>query len=230
MNICMNDSAMYIRDGNYVFLMVLWPSALECKDEILEELKNHFGATDVREYCLDKEVFQWVVHIAYLYDWIPEMIVQKKYEIISDRFKKNQLRLWMKTLELKGNREFFDERDRSLHSMTINNLKQKIRGKYKKKTENYIHDILVHISDNYHQTVSLHCIEVVLSFLQKYEEVIIKKSVEGNCINLEVQIDVERIVQSMRLWENKEADVKICENMLELYLGEECICKINCKI
>ena len=114
--------------------------------------------------------------------------------------------------------------------MTINNLKQKIRGKYKKKTENYIHDILVHISDNYHQTISLHCIEVVLSFLQKYEEVIIKKSVEGNCINLEVQIDVERIVQSMRLWENKEADVKICENMLDLYLGEECICKINCKI
>ena len=230
MNICMNDSEMYIRNGNYVFLMVLWPSALECKDEILKDLKKLSGTTGVREYSLDKKVFQWVVHIAYLYDWIPEMIVQRKYEIISDRFKKNQLKLWMRTLEFKGNRVFFDEKDRSLHSMTINKLKQKIRGKYKKKIENYMYDILVHISDNYHQTVSLHCIEVVLSFLQKYAEVIIRKSVEGNCINLEVQTDIEMIVQSMRLWENKVTFVKIRENMLELYLGEECICKVYCKI
>lgn len=221
---------MYIQDGKYVFLVVLWPSALECKDEMMEDLKNFSGATGVREYCLDKEVFRWVVHIAYLYDWIPEVIVQRKYEIISDRLKKDQLKLWMNTLKFKENKAFFDEKDQSLHSMTIKRLKQKIRDKYKKNTENYIHDILVHMSDNYCQTISLHCVEVVLSIMQKYAEVMIGKSVEGNCINLEVQIETEMIVQSMKLWENKEVLVKIHENMLELNLREECICKICCKI
>jgi len=68
-------------------------------------------------------------------------------------------------------------------SKTVENIKRNIRGIYKKKIKNYIHDIIIHVSDNFEQTND---IDKIMKKYNKYmvsEFINLKHFIKKNYIN-----------------------------------------------
>ena len=222
----MNEREMYVLDNKYVFLGLVWPSAAACKEELLGDLKQFAICSEARHYRVDRQVFSWVMQVAYLHDWIPEKVRQKKQEIICERFSEDVMSLWMVTLELCKNEIFFDEKDQRIHSLTVSTLKRKLREQYKDQIEKYVHDILFHVSDNYNQTVSLQYIDVVLSFLKRHREQVRVDGVNQCCLELNFTGDISILERELFLGDSREHVIKYETGRAALFLRDTCILRI----
>ena len=128
------------------FEIVLWPPVSQYFDEIEKFIKEQYTVYSSADY---KDIPEFNTYIKALYkiddikDWkvdlkikgmsvYPKDIRVIKIEILEPRFRK------------KGNGQLISEE--------VETLKKQIRESYKEKLDNYFHDIIIHIGDNYSHT------------------------------------------------------------------------------
>jgi hypothetical protein len=128
------------------FEVVLWPPVSQYFDEIEGFVKEKYivqSSTDQN----DIPDFTTYLKALYKIDDIKDWKVDLKIKGISD-YQKNIRVLKIEIPEP----EFRKKSNGQLISKKVEALKKEIRSKYKTKVDNYFHDIIIHIGDNYEHT------------------------------------------------------------------------------
>ena len=61
-----------------------------------------------------------------------------------------------------------DNRDQRMHLQSVKLLKTVFRERYNNRIKDYVHDILMHLSDTVDQTLTLMCVHHILEFIRQY--------------------------------------------------------------
>lgn len=107
-------------------------------------------------------------------------------------------------------------------STVVENLKRQIRDTYKTKIVNYIHDIIIHISDNFQQTKDIDTIIKKYEHFRKHEFInlkyFLKRNFDGNIFD---RVDI--LVRKYSIEEylkNKSYDFSIYKKMQQKRTGK----------
>ena len=90
-------------------------------------------------------------------------------------------------------------------SRVVEDIKKEIRSKYKSKIKNYIHDIIIHISDNFEQT------KAIIEIMKKYN-----KNKISEFINLKYFLKLNYVGKNF-----DRCDVLVRKYSIEQYLKDE---------
>tara|TARA_B110000003_G_C16649310_1_gene533486 strand:+ start:1381 stop:2775 length:1395 start_codon:yes stop_codon:yes gene_type:complete len=134
------------QNNNLYFEVVLWPSVLQYFNEIETLIKEKYIIQSSTDY---KDISNFTSYIKALYkiDDIKDWKVDLKIKGMSS-YPKDIRVLKIEILEP----EFRKKENGQLISRKVEDLKKEIRSKYKSKVDNYFHDIIIHIGDNYSHT------------------------------------------------------------------------------
>jgi hypothetical protein len=128
------------------FEVVLWPSVSQYFNEIEQFIQEKYSVLSSADY---KDIPQFTTYIKALYkiddikDWKVDLKIQGMSTYPKD----------IRVIKIEiPEPEFRQKANNQLISKAVERLKQEIRLKYKSKVDNYFHDIIVHIGDNYSHT------------------------------------------------------------------------------
>lgn len=151
---------------------IIWPTAAHLCREITEDLKNSMSVVWCKEsqiYTIDPSLLRWIVHWAYRYDWIPEKIEEKKYSDMIERCDGSKLSVVLFQIAMRYNTYCLDNRDQRMHLQSVKLLKTDFRERYNHRIRNYVHDILMHLSDTVDQTLALMCVHQILELIRQHD-------------------------------------------------------------
>tara|TARA_Y100000768_G_C23987941_1_gene690156 strand:+ start:1616 stop:2512 length:897 start_codon:yes stop_codon:yes gene_type:complete len=146
---------------NYNFSGFIWSPANKYIDEILELINTNHTVLHYYNYEFEnKEDFSNSVLNIYTTDDVnPEKVKNVKIKnMINHSFSYIYFKFYI------SEPNFRKKTTSSNISKDVEVLKKNIRDKYKTKINNYVHDIIIHISDNYEQTTAIEQI------MKKYEK------------------------------------------------------------
>ena len=125
------------------FEVVLWPPVAQYFDEIEEMIRKEFAVISSVDY---KGMANFTTYIKDLYkiDSIKNWKVGLKIKGMSP-FSKDIRVVKIEILEP----DFREKSNGHLISKKVEELKKQVRALYKDKVDNYFHDIIIHIGDNY---------------------------------------------------------------------------------
>ena len=135
-----------IIDYNLYFQVILWPPAAEFFDDIQSIISDRFTILKNNNY-IDMQDFQDYVRKIYKIDDIKEWKVDMKLKAMSsynNHFRVIDIYVPHPKFRLKSNNK--------LISKVMEELKKEIRSKYAASISGYLHDIIIHIGDNYSHT------------------------------------------------------------------------------
>jgi hypothetical protein len=128
------------------FEVVLWPPVSQYFNEIEQFIQDNYTVLSSVDY---KDIPQFTTYIKALYkiddikDWKVDLKIQGMSTYPKD----------IRVIKIEiPEPEFRQKANHQLISKAVERLKQEIRLKYKSKVDNYFHDIIVHIGDNYSHT------------------------------------------------------------------------------
>ena len=140
-----NKRKVFLKNYLY-FEVILWPSVTDYFDEIEEFIAKKFHILSSADY---NDIIDFHKYIRNLYqiDDIRDWKVNLKIEAM-DVFPKH-----IRVIKIEIPNPRFRYKDNGkIVSMVVEQLKKDIRSKYKSKVNNYFHDIIVHIGDNYYHS------------------------------------------------------------------------------
>lgn len=149
---------------------IIWPTAVHLRRELTEDLQNSMSVVWRKEpqiYTIDSSLLRWIVHWAYRYDWIPEKITEKKYSDMIERCDGSKLSVALFQIAMRYNTYCLDNRDQRMHLQPVKLLKTDFRERYSYRIRNYVHDILMHLSDTVDQTLTLMCVHQILELIRQ---------------------------------------------------------------
>ena len=132
---------------NYLYFeVVLWPPVIDYFDDIEKFIAKKFHIFSSLDYnnIID---FHKYIRDLYQIDDIRDWKVNLKIEAM-DIFPK---RIRIIKIEIPNPRFRYKDNGKII-SMVVEELKKDIRSKYKSKVNNYFHDIIIHIGDNYYHS------------------------------------------------------------------------------
>ncbi|MDR2207302.1 MAG: hypothetical protein LBE36_14220 [Flavobacteriaceae bacterium] len=132
------------------FVCTLWSPVQNYFDEITEKLSLVTKVVDYRDYSFDDYTYSAMVKGIYavddIADWKIDMKIDKMQSNAPKKMRMILLNIGNPVFRLKSSND-------STLSSTCEVLKKMIRNAYKDKVENYFHDTIMHIGDNYHQNI-----------------------------------------------------------------------------
>ena len=134
------------RDNHLYFEVVLWPPVAQYFNEIESYIRENYTVQSSSNY---KDVSNFTTYIKALYkiDDIKDWKVDLKIQGMSD-YQKDiriiKIEIPEPNFRKKSNGQFISQK--------VEVLKKEIRSRYKSKVDNYFHDIIIHIGDNYSHT------------------------------------------------------------------------------
>lgn len=132
-----------------IFIGVLWSPAKRYFEEIIEKIKMIYTVTDVEDVILTKEVYKRVIKGIYYIDDIESWKVDKKIKALLSE-DENTIRVFFVKIPCPNYR--LKNKNYHIISTECEKIKKIIRESYKDKIKDYVHDIIIHTSDNYEQT------------------------------------------------------------------------------
>jgi len=135
---------------NYNFSGFIWSPAIEFVNEILEYINNKYPVLHFYTYeFTDINLYKISILDIYTTDDIdPEKVKNIKLKaMLLYPLKYTYFKFHIKEPNFRKKKQTGNDL-----SQTVEAIKKEIREKYKSKINNYIHDIIIHITDNYEQT------------------------------------------------------------------------------
>jgi len=145
----------------YNFSGFIWGSSINHQNEILEHINNAFPVLHYYNYEFSsKKLFEKSVLDIYTTDDIdPKKVKNVKItSLLKFPLQYTYFKFYIETPNFRKKKATNNN-----ISKVVEQIKKSIRSKYKSKIKNYIHDNIIHISDNYEQTVDIEKI------MQKYQ-------------------------------------------------------------
>ena len=140
-----NKQSLFVK--NYLFFeVILWPPVSKYFDEIEKLISERFLIISSKEYN-DIADFNKYIRALYKIDDIKDWKVNLKIERMSSYNKD----IRVINIEI-PQPDFRYKENNQLISKVVEALKKQIRTKYKSKVDDYFHDIIIHIGDNYSHT------------------------------------------------------------------------------
>lgn len=133
------------------FVCTLWSSAALYFDEITERLSLVSDIIDFHDYTFDEFNYAQMVCKIYSVDDIEKWKIEKKLEHMHPD---GQTGLWpMRVVRLRMDKPRFRRKASNQNTLSEEGeeLKRMIRNGFKDKVDDYFHDTIIHIGDNYHQ-------------------------------------------------------------------------------
>lgn len=133
-----------------LFVCTLWHPARNCFDEITEKLKVFGNVVDVKDYSFNLWDYRFFTRGVYAVDDIEKWKIEKKIDYMvscpSEEYKIRVVTLQLETPDFR-----LKATNNNTLSKRCETIKKVIRSYYKDKVENYFHDIIIHIGDNFYQ-------------------------------------------------------------------------------
>lgn len=167
------------------FVCTLWSSAAPYFDEIMERLSLVCEIIDVHDFAFNEFNYAQMVRKIYSVDDIEKWKIEKKLEHMHPD---GQSGVWpMRVVRLGMDKPRFRRKDSTQNTLSMEgeDLKRMVRNGFKDKVDDYFHDTIIHIGDNYRQNDFIgHLFEYqrlrvdkVLSSLSSFQYVLIKTDV-----------------------------------------------------
>ena len=125
------------------FHVILWPSVSKYFDEISSHINNKYRILESKQFSSIRNLNIFIEKL-YKIDDIKDWKVNMKIKGLSS-YKQDIRVLKIDIPEPDFRRKMNDK----LISKKVERLKREIREKYSSKINNYFHDIIIHIGDNY---------------------------------------------------------------------------------
>ncbi len=132
------------------FVCTLWHPASKYFDEITEKLKLFGEVVDVRDFHFSEWDYKFYTRGIYSVDDIDKWKIEKKIEHMIQK-KSDVYNVRMVALELECPEFRLKASNNSTLSKKCEIIKKVIRSYYKEQIDNYFHDIIAHIGDNFYQ-------------------------------------------------------------------------------
>lgn len=167
------------------FVCTLWSSATPYFDEIMERMSLLCEIVDIHDFAFNEFNYAQMVRKIYAVDDIEKWKIEKKLEHMHPDVKSG---FWpMRVVRLKMDKPRFRRKASTQNTLSEEgeDLKRVIRNGFKDKVEDYFHDTIIHIGDNYRQNEfisrlfefqRLH-VDEVLSSLSAFQYVLTKTNV-----------------------------------------------------
>lgn len=172
-------------DYNQPFVCSLWHPAFPYFDEIERKLSLFGEVLESKTYSLNEYEYIYYTRGIYAVDDIEKWKIEKKVQhMVSSDTKEYHLRL---ILLLLSDPQFrLKQSTNGTLSAKCEKIKKIIRAVYKRRVENYYHDIVMHIGDNFFQNQFIYKLmnvpkidlQQILVNLSEYEYVITKTDVD----------------------------------------------------
>lgn len=165
----------------YNFSGFIWSPAKKFTDEILEHINKTFPV--LHHYTYDfknKEDFETSILDIYTTDDIdPNKVKNVKIKnMINHSFFYTYFKFYIEKPNFRKKKATGNN-----ISQSVENIKKEIRTSYMRKVQNYIHDIIIHISDNFEQTKDIDIIMKKYEQNRKYEFINLKYFLKCNYKN-----------------------------------------------
>ncbi|HOS69974.1 MAG TPA: methyltransferase domain-containing protein [Bacillota bacterium] len=141
-----NKAKEIFEKWNLYFPIILWSPVKKFYSDITKELEEEYRVISVKDYQFenDYELFAIIKGI-YAIDNIEQWKIEKKIQFMKDYDK--CIRVIMVDL---GDPDFrVKEINKMPISQEVERIKDKYRKKYSSRIDNYYHDVIIHIGDNY---------------------------------------------------------------------------------
>ena len=136
-----------ILDKNLFFIITLWPPVYNYFNEIEKNINKKYNIIKTLNIKLNDSELKKLVYHQYKIDDIEKWKIDKKLEYMKSYDK--EIRILFVDF---GFPDFRKKKNKKLISKKAEKIKKEIRNKYKEKIDNYFHDIIIHIGDNYEHT------------------------------------------------------------------------------
>jgi len=145
--------------------VVLWPPAKELFDEIEKDIQKKYDVHSVKEFIIRNDSLENFIVETYKID----RASKRKIEAKLDRLMQPPHIFRLIDIRIPRPKMICHSNDNSwVRCKEVNQLKMKIRNKYKSKMLNYIYDIIIHSTE-----VTTHN-EQLLKLIERYKETPIK--------------------------------------------------------
>lgn len=145
------------------FIGILWPASVDFTERILRYIDNQYVSTyEVYSFKNDKDFRKFAVGI-YKPDNTPSKRINKKIKAMK-RYKK---KIVIFKAEVPTPKMIAHTKSRlkgTYYCKEMKTLKKEIRNAYKDKIKKYVHDIIIHISDNEDHNIR------IMELLKKYAQ------------------------------------------------------------
>jgi hypothetical protein len=138
-----NKKLTVFNDNSIYFEIVLWPTVADYFDEIQQKISARFQVLEAKDHT-NINGFSAYLKALYQIDDIKDWKVDMKIKGLSS-YPKN---IRIIKIEI-PNPHFRYKENGQLIARQVEQLKKEIRLDYHDKVENYFHDIIIHIGDNY---------------------------------------------------------------------------------
>lgn len=128
---------------------ILWPSAVNFFDEIVDVIKQQYLVTNICDFVLDFDKFTKIVHDIYQIDSIAEWKINTKLKYMTP-FSPYRIRIF--DIDMKNPKFRLNNTKDQVLSDKGARLKEKIREMYKEKITGYFPDIIFHTADGFYQS------------------------------------------------------------------------------
>lgn len=157
-----NYPSLIIDNSGFLFYSIIWSPGVHLESAINNDIIKQYNIIDSFSLKFNDDGYNNFVHDIYNLDRIEEWKIQKKLFYMRLNSKQNKVSIARIFIPNPQFRE--KNRTKSYLSSTTAMLKNEIRSNYKSKIENYTHDILIHISDNFGQNV------IIKNIINKYKD------------------------------------------------------------
>ncbi len=130
------------------FTCTIWPPAQAYFEEISENLSLYGRVTEVEDFELTPHNFKALTKGIYHVDDIENWKIEKKLQMMGCT---ESMKVRMVQLQLEEPSFRLKQTNNKTLSKQCEVIKQVIRGAYKGKVDNYFHDTILHIGDNFYQ-------------------------------------------------------------------------------
>ena len=167
------------------FVCTLWHPVRKYYDEITEKLSLFGNVLEVRDLTLSEEDYRYYTRGVYAVDDIEKWKIEKKIGyMIADKSDRYCIR--MVSLSLNEPQFRLKTTTNGTLSKRCELIKSVIRNAYKNRMDNYFHDIIMHIGDNFYQnrhiykflTMPMVDISSVFEHIKDYDYVLTKMDVD----------------------------------------------------
>lgn len=193
----------------------LWAPCSEYYNDILEEINRKYSVFNyyIYKYNNRKDFEDIVLEIYSTDDIDPNKVKNIKLKSIKDNnFIYFTFYIKNPTFRKKGNGNDI--------CVDIEKIKKEIRDKYKSKINNYVHDIIIHMCDNFEQNKKIKYIMLKYNYIEEYINV--KYLIYCNCEN-NVFKRVDMLVRKYSIeqyMKNNDYNFSLYLKMQKLRIGE----------
>lgn len=192
---------LYDKNGD-IFIAVIWPTAIKYEREIIQMINEFSDIYLYDKECIimKRENLLWIMYWIYHFDWIPQKIVEEKCKVISQAIKGETIEMIFLKLYSKDKKYTTNAHNNRKQATITSLIKYKVRQAIKEKIDNYVHDIIVHITDDGNQSYALIELIVFLRILNNNDNLIAGYDYDGRYLKIRLCEKIASIDEIKNDW------------------------------